>query len=116
MPTKSQLAAIAATFCLAAPALAQQAQGDFPDGPGKETFVNFCGGCHDINRARAGYTPEGWQTVMRMMDNFNVPVPKQEVDTLTQYLIKNFPERPRPTAVVIPGPVEAAIKLWQVPT
>ena len=111
------LALIAATlFCTTAPAYAQQAQADFPDGPGKQTFVNLCGGCHDINRVRLGYTPEGWRTVMRMMLNFDVPVPKDEVDTVTQYLIKNFPERPRPAAVVVPGPVEAAIKLWQVPT
>jgi virginiamycin B lyase len=114
MSKQPLLAAIAAFLCAASPASAQQA--DFPDGPGKQTFVNFCGGCHDINRSRAGYTPEGWRTVMRMMVNFDVPVPKDEIDTLTQYLIKSFPERPRPAAVVIPGPVEAAIKLWQVPT
>ncbi len=110
----SVLAAIAAFA--AVPAGAQQAPADFPDGPGKQTFVNLCGACHDINRVRIGYTPEGWHTVIRMMLNFEVPVPKDEVDTLTQYLIKNFPERPRPAAVVIPGPVDTAIKLWQVPT
>ncbi len=114
MSKQPLLAVIAAFLCAASPASAQQA--DFPDGPGKQTFVNFCGGCHDINRSRAGYTPEGWHTVMRMMLNFDVPVPKDEVDTLTQYLIKNFPERPRPAAVVVPGPVEATIKLWPVPT
>jgi len=43
-------------------------------------------------------------------------VPKDEVDTVTQYLIQNFPERPRPAAVVVPGPVEAAIKTLAVPT
>src|SRR6266545_3126052 len=116
MSKQPLFAAIAVLLCAVSPASAQQAQADFPDGPGKQTFVNFCGGCHDINRSRAGYTPEGWQTVMRMMLNFDVPVPKDEVETLTQYLIKNFPERPRPAAVVMPGPVEATIKLWQVPT
>ena len=104
----------AALLCAAPTASAQQAQPDFPDGPGKQTFVNLCGACHDINRVRAGYTPEGWHTVVRMMLNFGVPVPKDEVDTLTQYLIKNFPERPRPAAVIVAGPVEAAIKLWPV--
>jgi hypothetical protein len=89
---------------------------DFPDGPGKETFVALCGVCHDINRSRAGYTPEGWRTVVRMMLNFEVPVPKDQVDTLTNYLIKAFPERERPAAKVIDGPVQAAIKLWPVPT
>ena len=110
-------ALIAATLlCATAQASAQQAQPDFPDGPGKQTFVNLCGGCHDINRVRLGYTPEGWRTVMRMMLNFGVPVPQGEIEPLTQYLIANFPERPRPAAVIIAGPVEAAIKLWQVPT
>src|SRR5260370_28978040 len=111
-----QLLVIAACLCAAVPASAQQAQGDFPEGPGKQSLVDFCGGCHDINRVRAGYTPEGWHTVMRLMLDFDGPVPKGEIDTLTEYLIKNFPERPRPAAVVITGPVEAAIKVWQVPT
>ena len=111
------LPVIAVAFlCSSLPARAQEAQPDFPDRPGKETFVAVCGGCHDINRARAGYTPEGWRTVMRMMLNFDVPVPKDQVETLTNYLIASFPERDRPNAVIVGGPVEAAIKLWPVPT
>ncbi|MEA2975868.1 MAG: virginiamycin lyase [Alphaproteobacteria bacterium] len=106
----------AALLCSALPARAQQAQADFPEGPGKETVVATCGGCHDINRARAGYTPEGWHTVMRMMKNFEAPVPPEQWDTVTDYLIKNFPERPRPAAVIIEGPVQASIKMWPVPT
>ena len=106
----------AAVLCSALPAAAQPAQGGFPEGPGKETFVALCGGCHDINRARAGYTPEGWHTVMRMMLNFGAPVSKDQVDTLTDYLIKSFPERARPAAVIVDGPVKAKIKQWQVPT
>ena len=35
---------------------------------------------------------------------------------MTDYLAKNFPERPAPDAVVIPGSVEVSIKEWQVPT
>jgi virginiamycin B lyase len=94
---------------------AQQPAQNFPDGPGKDTFVASCGGCHDINRSRVGYTPEGWRTVMRMMQNMEVPVPKDQWDTLTDYLIKSFPKRPRPAAVIIDGPVQASIKLWPVP-
>jgi len=116
MPTKSQLAAIAATFCLAAPALAQQAQPDFPDGPGKETFVAVCGGCHDINRARAGYTAAGWNTLQAMMENMEAPVKPEEWPTLAAYLIKSFPEKQRPPAAIIAGPVEAKITMWDVPT
>ncbi|MGZ5835942.1 MAG: virginiamycin B lyase family protein [Xanthobacteraceae bacterium] len=88
----------------------------FPDGPGKELVVSTCGGCHDINRLRVGYTPEGWRTVERMMQSMDVAIPKKEWETVTEYLIKNFPERPRPAAVIIDGPVKAEIKLWPVPT
>jgi virginiamycin B lyase len=117
MSHKPLLSVIATTLLGAAlPAWAQQAQPDFPDGPGKPIFVAACGGCHDINRARAGYTPEGWRTVMRMMLNFEVPVPEDQVGTLTDYLIKSFPEQPRPAAVIVDGPVQASIKLWHVPT
>jgi len=104
----------AALLCAAAPARAQPA--DYPEGPGKQTFVTLCGVCHDHNRARAGYTPEGWRTVVRMMLNFGVPIPPDEVGPLTDYLVKSFPERPRPAAGIIAGPVEASIRLWPVPT
>jgi virginiamycin B lyase len=100
--------------CAALPAFAQP-QG-LPEGPGKATVVALCGACHPADRVRTGYTPEGWRTVVRMMLNFGVPIPGDQVDTLTQYLSKNFPERPRPTAVVIDGPLHASIKLWPVPT
>jgi virginiamycin B lyase len=113
MSTKSPLPALAAAlFGFAVPALAQ----DFPDGPGKETVTAICGGCHDVNRVRAGYSPEGWKTVMQMMHNMEAPVPKDELETVTAYLTKNFPEKAKPAAVLIPGPVEVSIKEWPVPT
>lgn len=114
--TRSQLPVLmTALLCSALPLRAQQPE-SFPDGPGKEVFVQFCGGCHDINRARAGYTAQGWNTVMRMMQNFDVPVPPEQWPVLTEYVTKSFPERPRPAAVIIPGPAEASIKLWPVAT
>ena len=82
------------------PALGQE----FPDGPGKQVVTAVCGGCHDINRIRIGYTPEGWRTVVRMMQNVETPVPADQWDSVTEYLIKSFPERPRPAAVVLSGP------------
>ena len=94
------------------PALGQE----FPDGPGKQVVTAVCGGCHDINRIRVGYTPEGWRTVVRMMQNVETPVPADQWDSVTEYLIKSFPERPRPAAVVLSGPAEAVIKEWPVPT
>ena len=88
----------------------------WPEGPGRERVVGLCGACHEINRLRIGYTPDGWRTVERMMRNMDVPVPEAEWPIVTDYLIKNFPERARPAAVIVPGPVQVAIKEWQVPT
>ncbi len=109
---RTSLVAAAALACLALPARAQ----DFPDGPGKDTVVGVCGGCHPINRLRAGYTPDGWRTVTAMMRNFGAPVPPDQWPVVTAYLIKNFPEKPRPAAAIVAGPVVASIKEWTVPT
>jgi virginiamycin B lyase len=98
----------------ASPVLAQDVK--LPDGPGKDTVAAMCGSCHRLTLLANGYTPEGWHTVMRMMLNFGVPVPKDEVTTVTDYLIKSFPERQRPAALAVSGPVEVAIKQWPVPT
>ena len=89
---------------------------DFPDGPGKDVVVKTCGGCHDINRLKIGYTPEGWRTVVRMMQNMQAPVTPEQWPVVADYLIKSLPERARPAAVIVPGPVEAEIKLFPVPT
>jgi virginiamycin B lyase len=38
------------------------------------------------------------------------------VATVTDYLTRSFPERPRPAAALIAGPVEATIREWPVLT
>jgi virginiamycin B lyase len=121
MSMRSFVIATAALICSALPVAAQQPAAqqpgaDFPEGPGKQTVVNLCGACHDINRLKIGYTPEGWRTVMTMMENMEVPTPKDQVATVTDYLIKSFPERQRPAAKIIDGPVQVSIKQWPVPT
>src|SRR5262249_45651098 len=104
------IAAMLLLGCLPAPAK------EPPDGPGREVVATACGPCHDVNRIRIGYTAEGWGTVIRMMQNVEAPVEPSQWDTVRDYLIKNFPERPRPAAVVVPGSVEVLIKQWAVPT
>jgi virginiamycin B lyase len=97
-------------------AQAQYTAKEWPDGPSKQRFAATCDGCHDINRVRVGYTPEGWITVVQMMQNMHAPVPPEEWGAMTDYLIRNFPERKRPPAAIIEGPVKANIELWDVPT
>jgi virginiamycin B lyase len=108
--------AASALLCGASAALAQQAPQNFPDGPGKEIVLKVCGGCHDINRARAGYTPAGWNMLQHMMQNFEAPISADDWPVVTAYLTKAFPEKPRPPAAIVAGPVQAEIKLWNVPT
>src|SRR3954469_11647124 len=95
---------------LGSPASAQYMAKEWPEGPMKQRFAETCGICHDINRLRVGYTPQGWLTVVRMMQNFDTPVPAEEWGPMLDYLIKNFPERARPAAVIIDGPAKVNIR------
>ena len=113
---RAALPLLAAAFVSVTAAMAQQAGQNFPDGPGKSAVLGICGGCHDLNRLTAGYSPEGWQSVVRMMRNFGAPIPPDQVETVTAYLTQSFPEKPRPAAALIPGPVEVTIKEWPVAT
>ena len=107
---------VAALLSSASAAWSQPAPPNFPDGPGKDVVVSTCGGCHDINRLRAGYSPAGWNMIQHMMQNMAAPVAPEDWPAVVTYLTKNFPERPRPPAAVVAGPVQASIKLWDVPT
>jgi virginiamycin B lyase len=116
MSRKALLPAVAATLICSVPALAQQPGANFPAGVGKDIVVSTCGTCHDINRLTAGYTPEGWLTVTNMMRNFGVPLSEDQWEMVRAYLIRSFPEKPRPAAVLIAGPVEVNIMEWPIPT
>jgi virginiamycin B lyase len=113
---KSLLLTLGATLIATLPASAEYTAKEWPEGPMKQRFTEVCGACHDINRIRVGYTPEGWLTVVRMMQNFDTAVPATEWGAMQDYLIKNFPERTRPPAVILDGPAKVNIRLWDVPT
>lgn len=114
---RAALTVLSLMIVFGAPAAhAQYTAKEWPEGPSKARFAATCDGCHDINRIRVGYTAEGWLSVVRMMQNVNAPVPAEEWGAMTDYLIKNFPERPRPPAAIIDGPVKADIRMWDVPT
>jgi len=84
-----------------------------PEGPGKEIVQAQCASCHSLNLiSNSGYSRDEWTSLFTTM----VALPRDEVATVADYLTKNFPEKPRPKAVIIPGPVQATIKEWVVPT
>jgi virginiamycin B lyase len=108
--------AVAAFLCCTQPGLAQT-QPALPEGAGKETVQKACASCHALSTiTNAGHNREEWTSVLHMMVTAGAPVPKDQIPAVTDYLAKNFPERPAPEAVVIPGSVEVSIKEWQVPT
>src|SRR6266403_1226886 len=119
MPSKPVLSLVVLSLLVGAllgAALPASGQ-ELPDGPGKELVAAQCNSCHPLtSRVGAGYTPAGWRTVMRMMINNGVPIRPDQLATMTAYLAKTFPEKPKPVGVVIPGPVKVSFKEWPVPT
>jgi virginiamycin B lyase len=87
---------------------------NLPDGPGKAQVQAYCALCHQLNNITnsGGYTRQGWLDVISTM----VALPEDQADIVADYLAKNFPEQPRPKAVVIPGPARATFKEWKLPT
>jgi virginiamycin B lyase len=85
-----------------------------PDGPGKEAVQSRCTKCHALGliASSGGYTRQGWEELFSTM----VVLPNDEKAQVADYLAKNFPEQPRPSPAVIPGPVNISIKEWSVPT
>lgn len=116
----AMLFASSVAFALQAPPQPPAAQGrgrgsiTLPDGPGKAEVQGYCSGCHQLNNIvnSGGYTREGWIDLISTM----VKIPKEQSDVIVDYLAKNFPEQPRPKAVVIPGPVNVTFKEWGLPT
>src|SRR6185436_17618000 len=115
MPKTSIASIVVALLCGTSAAWSQPGQ-DFPPGPGKDKVVAVCNGCHDINRVKAGYSAAGWNMLQHMMQNMGTPLAPEDWPIVTTYLMTNFPERQRPPAAVVSGPVQASIKLWDVPT
>ncbi len=85
-----------------------------PDGAGKASIEAYCSKCHALGLIvnSGGYTREGWEQLFSTM----VAVPKEQAAVLAEYLAKNFPEQPRPPAVLVPGSVTVSFKEWNLPT
>jgi virginiamycin B lyase len=88
-----------------------------PDGDAKPLVQSACSACHSLgNITNSGHSAEDWKTTIAMMLNVGAPVPPDKVEMVTDYLVKNFPEKPAPPAVLIPGSVEVSFQEWKLPT
>ncbi len=115
------LATVAATTTLvvlsANPVVTQRGGGPaptLPEGTGKELVQTTCTKCHAINLVvnSGGGTREDWEKLFTSM----VEPPPADRAIIADYLAKNFPEKPRPKAVLIPGSASVSIKEWVAPT
>ncbi len=113
-----KLAAAAACVVMLGGRAAGQANApmQLPDGEAKPIVQRACTACHALSMIDNGHSPEEWQTVMSMMMNVGAAVPADKVDLVRDYLTKNFPEKPAPKPVLIPGPVDVSFQEWKLPT
>ena len=116
---------MAGSLLLALPARAQyqmdrsSTEPTLPPGDAKETIENACSVCHSLTNITnsQGHTPEEWKTTVAMMLNVGAAVQlRSRFRWSSDYLIKNFPEKPGPAPAAIPGNVEVSFKEWKLPT
>src|SRR5205085_11958873 len=96
---------------------ASAAQQNVPASEGRDLVAQTCYACHVFEkRVGSGYTPEGWNTVLRMMVIQGAPLTTEDSAQLKPYLVKNFPEKNKAPAVLMPGPVQVSMQVFQVAT
>ena len=107
------MAAVLSCVALAGSQPPNQEPVNLPDGGGKALVEAQCAMCHGLDLVTgAGYTRDGWVTVLTSM----VDLPETDIVAAADYLGKYFAESSKPPAVVIPGPASVSIQEWLVPT
>jgi virginiamycin B lyase len=113
--SRSLLAGALCAVCAAA-ASPQRRRGalvNLPDGPGRDVVQGVCSGCHSLSLVvNDGYTRDEWPRVFGTM----VDLPSGQAELVASYLAEHFPEKPKPAAVLIPGPEKVSFKEWSLPT
>jgi len=73
------------------PASTAPAKVELPDGDGKEIATENCQACHKLtNLTKAHKSLDDWKDTVQTMIDRGANVPADKVDTLVQYLAKNF--------------------------
>jgi virginiamycin B lyase len=88
-----------------------------PAGPEKAIVAEVCTACHELGRIVNGsYDAAGWHNVVSMMVNAGAALTPDQIEPVTNYLIKGIPEKPFPPFKEVAGPVKVSIKEWVLPT
>lgn len=65
-----------------------------PLGPGRDTTIRVCSGCHGLNRIEeVRHDKQGWYDVVQFMIDRGAMASPQETLEITNYLAKNFPPK-----------------------
>ena len=74
-----------------APVPAKPKPGELPDGEGKVIATNACQACHGLeNITDASKSLDDWRDTVQTMIDRGAIVPSDKIETLVQYLTKNF--------------------------
>jgi competence protein ComEA len=97
------------------PADQQQVSKEFPDGPGKDTFLRTCSRCHSPTNVMAkGQDEQGWENTITRMVSLGATGSDEDFSDVLDYLVKNFPA-PSPVNVnkATADQLETGLKLAQ---
>jgi competence protein ComEA len=97
------------------PADQQQISKEFPDGPGKDTFLRTCSRCHSPTNVLAnGQDEQGWENTITKMVSLGATGSDEDFTDILDYLVKNFPA-PSPVNVnkATADQLETGLKLAQ---
>jgi cytochrome c5 len=76
---------------------------ELPEGEGKAIATEYCQDCHRLtNLTGASKTADEWRDTLQLMMDRGARLPDDKVDTLVQYLAKNF--GPQASAPANPAP------------
>ncbi len=113
---RAAVCAVGAMLVIGATASAS-GQSALPDGDGKALVQRACTRCHSVEKFTGErHTREDWADEVDVMRRYGAPLTKEQAVTVSGYLTKAFPGKPRPAGIDVPGPVEVAMTEWTVLT
>jgi len=87
------------------------------EGTGKDVVQRRCLSCHLQDRiTRSRFSKDRWEYLVAQMESMGAVIPKEDKPVIVAYLATNYLGDPLPIGKVIPGPVEASIREWKLPT
>lgn len=83
---------LSTVLATALPVIAQGNDVKLPDGDGKAIVQKMCTGCHNLKTVTSKHaTKEQWNTIVQQMVSRGADGTDEEIETVINYLAKNFP-------------------------